>query len=495
VQQSKLLKKFAGETAIYGITHTLGRFINFLLVPLYTATLPVDQYGGLNLYYAIVGFAIVVLMYGMETAFFNFARSEKPTSVFATGQISLLVSTGFLMILGLIFQHNIARFLEHDGEGHFVRFLVFILALDTLSNLPLAWLRFNHQPVRFGIIRITNILVNVGANLTFLVLIPWMEQKGYVSGWFNPDFGIGYVFVSNLLASGMMFVMLLPQWQSITEGFDKALWQKMWRYGRPLIFIGLAGIVNETLDRVLQRKLLPDDIADFEIGIYSGFYKLSMLMTLAVQSFRFAAEPFFFEQSKGENPKAVYAKVMHYFILVLSFILLGTLVFLDQIGPILLRNDAFFAHEAAPYLTPILLMANLFLGAMYNLNIWYKLNDKMKLGMYIAIGGAIATIVLNVVLIPLIGIMGSAIATLVVYAGMCFASYSMGRKHYPVPYNLKIIFFYILLALALYVVYNVLCAISGRLDLLWSFISVITFAVIAYFIERPPKNRKFAAND
>lgn len=491
--KNKILQKLAGETAIYGITHTVGRFIGFLLVPLYIGIFSPNEYGVVSTYYAIVGFAIVILMYGMETAFFNFSREEKPEKVFATAQISLLVTTGVLMFLGLTCQQSIANFLEHPEQTAFVRIFVFILALDALSNLPLAWLRFKKKPIRFGVIRTTNILVNVGSNLIFLLLIPWLIKKGYSIPFFNAEFGIGYIFLSNLFASIVMFVMLLPYWKNISEGFDGHLWRKMWRYGRPLVIIGLAGIVNEMIDRILLLKMLPESVADFEIGVYSAFYKLSMFMTIFVQSFRFAAEPFFFEQSKGQDPKLIYAKVMHYFVIALCMIFLVTLIFLKQIGPLIITREIYFRHPQADLLTPILLLANLFLGIMYNLNIWYKLNNKMNIGMWIAIGGAVGTLLLNITLIPIIGILGSAIATLVVYFGMAVASYVLGQKHYKVPYNLKMILFYIIFCQALYWVYAFLNQIAVNYSLLWSALTLSTFIAVVYFIERPTKNRKFAA--
>lgn len=216
-------------------------------------------------------------------------------------------------------------------------------------------------------------------------------------------------------------------------------------------------------------------------------------MTIFVQSFRFAAEPFFFEQSKGEDPKKTYAKVMHYFVIAVAFIYLATLVFLKQIGPLVITKPIYFEHPVAAYLTPILLLANLFLGIMYNLNIWYKLNDKMSIGMWISIGGGLGTIILNAALIPFIGILGSAIATLVVYVGMAITSYTLGQKHYPIPYKLKILLFYIIFSQILYGFYLLLVKMNGDLSLLWSFVTVAIFGAVAYMLERPTKNRKFAA--
>ncbi len=491
--KNKLIKQLASETAIYGITHTVGRLINFLLLPIYTSVFSPEEYGVVSVYYSLVAFVAVILMYGMETAFFNFSRNDKPEKVFATAQISLIVTSIFFIFLGLTCQQSVANFLEYPDKNNFVRIFVFILAFDALSNLPLAWLRFNKKPINFGVIRLINIGTNICLNLYFLLLCPYLVSKGYSPLFYIPDFGIGYIFVSGLIASIVMFALLLPQWKILASGFDSDLWKRMWKYGRLLIIIGLAGIINETIDRILLKKMLANEIADFEIGVYSAFYKLSMLMTIFVQSFRFAAEPFFFEQSKGKDPKKTYALVMHYFVLVLAFIFLGTMVFLKQIAPMIIQRDAFFDHPTAVYITPILLLANLFLGMMYNLNIWYKINDKMKIGMYIAIGGGLGTIVLNVVLIPYIGILGSAITTLVVYFGMTVASYRLGQKHYAVPYNLKIIVFYILLSMGCYGLYVLLTSVLPAAHILWSIGVLALFGLIAYIIERPTKNRKFAA--
>lgn len=492
ILKNNLIKKLASETAVYGITHTLGRLVNFLLVPIYTGVFLPEEYGVVSVYYSVVAFAMVLLMYGMETAFFNFSRSDKPEKVFATAQISLLVTSVIFIFLGLTFQRSIAGFLETPEHPIYVQMFVFVLAFDTLSNIPLAWLRFQKKPMRFGAIRLTNIGVNIGLNLFFLLFIPWYIEQGHTVSFYNEDFGIGYIFLSGLISSMVMCIMLLPQWKLLREGFDGELWKRMWKYGKPLIIIGLAGIVNETLDRVLLVKLLPEDTANFQIGVYSAFYKLSMLITIFVQSFRFAAEPFFFEQAQGEKPQKIYAKVMHYFVLGVTFIFLGTLVFLKDLAPMLIRKEEFYDHPHVYYITPILLLANLFLGIMYNLNIWYKLNDKMIIGSYIAIGGGLGTIILNIILIPFIGILGSAIATLLVYGGMMVASYTLGQKHYPVPYNLKIIIFYIILAFVLYGLYSWLTAINEAGSVLWAVVSLLLYLAVAYVIERPTKNRKFA---
>ncbi len=480
------LKRLASETAIYGITHTLGRFLNFLLVPLYTSIFPIAEYGIVNVYYSVVGFAIVLLLYGMETAFFNFARNNPPEKTFSTALTSVGISTIIFLAIGLLFRQQVADFLEYPDQTNYVVIFVFILALDALSALPFAWLRFENKALKFGAIRLTNIGIYVGLNLFFLVLLPHLETKGLYFSFYDPEIGIGYVFISNLVASFVTFLLLLPNWQMLKLGFDKAIWKKMLRYGRPLIWVGLAGIVNESLDRILLKKLLPVDIGDYQIGIYSAFYKLSIVMTLAVQSFRFGAEPFFFKEAKQANAKQTYARVMHVFVLALTTIFLATAVFAEPIGKLFIRNPEFFEHPQWRYLVPILLLANMFLGIMYNLNIWYKLNDKTRIGMYISIGGAAVTLILNFVLIPIIGILGSAITTLVSYAGMATASYLMGRKHYPIPYNLRLIFFYISLSVALYFAFE-LVRTGGGHPIITGLITLVIFGLAVFFIERPTK--------
>lgn len=481
------LSKLLSDTAIYGLTHSLGRFLNFLLVPLYTGVFTVDEYGMVNVYYSVVGLAIVLLMYGMETAFFNFTRSHDGVKTFSTAMRSILVSTSLFVLLGILFHQQVANFLEYPDQAHFVVLFVFILAFDAISTLPLAWLRYEKRPLRFGAIRLINIGLNIGFNLFFLLGLPWLHGKGYSLSIYQPSFGIGYIFVANLIASTATLILVSPQLQMLKQGFDKVLWRKMFVYARPLIWVGLAGIVNETMDRIILKKLLDGGIADYQIGVYSAFYKLSIVITLAVQSFRYAAEPFFFDQSKNEDAPQTYARVMHVFVIVLCGIFLATSVFAEPIGRLFIQRAEYFDHPQWRLLVPILLMANLFLGITFNLNIWYKLNDKTRLGMYISIGGAIMTLLLNFLLIPFIGILGSALTTLVVYVAMAIASYLMGQKHYAVPYRLSHIFFYLFLSVGLYLLFEMI-RIQTQYVFLPGLASIMVFSMAVFLMERPLKN-------
>lgn len=482
------LRKLASETAVYGITHTIGRLLNFLLVPLYTKLFLPEEYGVISVLYSVVGFANVLLLYGMETAFFNFTRTNPVYRVYTTALFSVW-STGLLFIIGgLYYSGEIAGFLEYPQHQDLIRLFIIILALDAFSALPLALLRFENRPLRFAWVRMSNIFLNIGSNLFFLLFVPYLIRKGFSIPWYDQSYGIGYIVVSNLVASSVMFLMLIPQWGRFRPAIDLLLWRQMFRYAYPLIFVGLAGIVNETLDRILLKKLLPDHIADFDVGVYSAFYKLSIIMTLFVQAFRFGAEPFFFRQSGGRDSVISYARIMHYFVIATVFIYLATTAFLPDIAPIVVRSRVYFEHPDALRIVPVLLLANLFLGILYNLNFWYKLSNRTGMGMWVSIGGAILTIVLNYVLIPRIGIMGSAIATLMVYLSMSVSSYLLGRKFYPIPYRLKPVFIYIGIGLLLSFSLWQLREIYGQFaGIIAGILTCSGYIAVVLAVERPSK--------
>jgi O-antigen/teichoic acid export membrane protein len=448
------LKKLASQTVIYGISHTLGRLINFLLVPLYTKVFLPDEYGVVAVMYSVVAMTMVLFTYGLETAFFNFSREKDSSKVFSTAAISITTSTIVILLIWLTFSQNIAGYLQSPEFEDLVKLLGFILAFDALNALPLAKIRQMERPVRFSWVKLTNIGLNILFNLYFLLLCPWLLENGYAAPFYSPDLGITYIFIANLLASMASFIMLLPEYREIVRGFDYTLWKRMMRYAAPLILVGLAGVVNETIDRVMLQKLLPSETALGDVGRYSAFYKLSIFMTVVIQAFRYAAEPFFFDQAKNESdPKPIYARVMLYFVASCGLIFLGVSMFVEPISRLIVLNDEFFQHPHVMFLVPILLLANLFLGINFNLNIWYKLKSKTMIGARIAIGAAIVTVSLNWLLIPQWGIIASAIVTLVVYSGMAWASYKIGQKHYPIPYNLKMIVFFIVSAVVLFLIH------------------------------------------
>jgi len=446
-----LLKKIAGETAIYGLSTVVARLLNYLLVPLHTFVFLPSEYGIYSYLYSYIGFLMVTLTYGFETAFFRFSQDQK-TETWSTAIISLLSSTTFFVLMLLLFKSNIADAIEISQHPEYITWFTFIIAFDVLSVIPFAKLRLQGKAFQFAGLKIINILTNVAINVFFLWLCPKLISQGddwlWLNSIYNPNIGIGYVFIANLIASGVTFVLLLPHYFKEKLHFNYQLWKKMMRYATPLLLVGLAAMVNELLDRILLKKLLngTEEYINAQIGIYSACYKLAILMTLFTQAYRMAVEPFFFSTSKQKNAKIQYAQLMHYFVFFGGLIFLGVNFFID-ILKYFIANQSYWQGLKV---VPILLAANLFLGIYFNLSVWYKLTDKTIYAAIISVIGAFITIVLNFVLIPKIGYYGSAWATMFVYLTMCMLSFAWGKKYYPVPYSILKLSAILLVALSLF---------------------------------------------
>lgn len=446
----------AGQTAVYGISSIVGRILNYLLVPLYTYTLATGAYGVVTEMYAYVALLVVILTYGMETAFFRYSEIEKDKkAVFSTTMISLLITSSFFVMTTSIFSHEIAGFINYPNHNEYIIWFGLIIALDAISCIPLAFLRAQNKAKRFVFIKIINISINLGLNIFFILLCPFLLKHNIFSPIvelvFDGEISVKYIFISNLIASAAQVILLFPEIFGVKYKFDKALWKRMMIYALPLLIFGLAGTINEALDRILLKYLLPEN-AMSQLGIYGAVYKISIIMTIFIQAFRYAAEPFFFAQAANKDAKKLYADVMNWFVIAASIIFLGTMLYLEDV--IIFYIGSNFREGA--YVIPILLMANLFLGIYYNLSIWYKLTDKTMWGAYISIFGAIITIALNIYWIPRIGYLGSAWATFICYGSMMLVSYFMGQKHYNVDYNLKKVFGYIGFSVVLYLISTLL---------------------------------------
>lgn len=480
------LKQLLGQSAIYGLSSVVGRLLNYLLVPLYTRVFSPFEYGQVSVLYAYAALLLIVLTYGMETAYFRFSeRTEQPKQVYNTALISLLLSTGAFVLLTYFALEPIAQGLSFGDHPEYIQYVALIVALDALASISFAKLRQEHKALRFALIRLFNIFINVGLNLFFIVYCPYvLAQEGAQSAWieavYSPQLGIAYIFIANVLASAVTLLLLLPQMASCSWRLDWSLWRQMMPYALPLMLAGLAGMINETLDRVLLNTLLPAETASSEIGLYSAFYKISIIMTLFIQTFRFAAEPFFFAQQKHKNAKAIYAKVMNYFVIVMSFLFLLVMMYYDVVQQFI--GSAFHDPRGAT-IVPILLLANLCLGLYYNLSVWYKLTEKTIYGALMALLGAAVTLVLNIALIPTLGFVGSAWATLCCYAFMVVLSYFLGRKYYPVPYPLARIGLYIVVMLGLYVVSQ-----NWPMGMGFNTLYLLLFAGLAWVLERPKKS-------
>ncbi|HNQ68543.1 MAG TPA: oligosaccharide flippase family protein [Bacteroidales bacterium] len=447
---SSPLKKLAGQTAVYGLSSILGRLLNYLLVPLYTRLFAPEIYGIVTELYAYVTFLLILLTYGMETGFFRFAQDKNIfDKVYSSILVSLSLTSTLFIALLIIFLKPIAIALDYQANSEYILWIGLIVALDAFISIPFAKLRLQNKAWKFAVLKLFNIGITIGLNLYFLVLCPKLavtNPDSFLLSVYSPAIGVGYVFMSNLIANIITLLMLLPEIFNVKFCFEKSLLKKIIIYSLPLLIAGLAGMINETLDRVLLKHLVPDNLNPMEqLGIYGANYKLAILMTLFIQMFRYAAEPFFFNNKNESNARELYAKATKYFIICGLLIFLGVMFYIDFIKYFI---DVDY-HEGLK-VVPILLLANLFLGIFFNFSIWYKLNDMTKYGAYLAIFGAIITIVLNLILIPIYGYVGSAWATLICYVSMTLLSFYWGQKYYKVPYNILNAVFYILFALSLY---------------------------------------------
>lgn len=478
------IKKLVGQTAIYGISSVVGRFLNYLLVPLYTYNLPANEYGVVTELYAYVSFLIIILTYGMETGFFRFSESEKNSDkVYSTTLISLLTTSASFIFFVSIFYGNIANAIGYKEHPEYILWFGIIIALDAFSSIPFARLRQQNKSIRFASIKFINIIVNVGLNLFFIKLCPYLLDKNpdsWVSLFYGGNITVAYIFISNLIASTVTIILLLPNIFRIKLIFDRILLRKILIYSFPLLIAGLAGMINETLDRILLKIFLPHNVDKmYQIGIYGANYKIAILMTLFIQMFRYAAEPFFFSQFKEKNSKQTYALVMKYFIIFGLFIFLFVMLYIDIIKYFIGES-----YREGLKIVPIILLANLFLGIIYNLSIWYKLTNKTKYGAFIAIFGAIITIIINIILIPKIGYMGSAWATFICYFSMMILSYFIGQKHFKIKYNLFDIFIYFISAILLFFISRKLNFDSKIISISLNSILLLSFIFLVLIKEK-----------
>lgn len=445
------LKKLLGQTAIYGTSSIVGRLLNYFLVPLYTYVLCTSEYGIVTEMYAYTGFFLILLTYGLETGYFRFAQTYDKRKLYNSSLTSLFTTSIVFVLLLILLYKPISEMIGYGKFPQYVLWMGLIVALDALSAIPFAKLRQENRAKRFAAIKIINIGVNIFFNLFFIIICPYYLFNDTQTTWIidlhlNQPW-VGYIFVSNLIASVTTIFLLLPEFLQFRFDIDKTLLKKLLIYSLPLLIAGLAGNANEMLDRILIKYLLPENIAMSELGIYGANYKLAIFMTLFIQMFRYAAEPFFFNQAEDKNSKKLYADVMKYFIIFGLFIFLGIMLYIDVvkhfIGP---------EFREGLKVVPILLLANLFLGIIFNLSIWYKLQNLTKFGAYLAIFGAIITVVLNIWWIPIFGYMGSAWATLICYSAMMIVSYFWGQKFYRVKYDILSILKYFAIATAIFVI-------------------------------------------
>ncbi|MDL2231194.1 polysaccharide biosynthesis C-terminal domain-containing protein [Porphyromonadaceae bacterium OttesenSCG-928-L07] len=446
------LKKLAGETVIYGFTTILGRFVNWLLVPLYAGIFATGEYGVVINLMSYTALLLVILTYGTETGFFRFGTKDNLNNVFSTLMVSLSFTTFAFLLITFSFLDQIAFFLDITLHKEYLVLLIITISLDVISSIPFALLRLEGRPIRFGIIKLTNIFVNIGFNLFFLVLCPWLEKRGVSVPFYNPDGGILYIFVSYLIASIVTFIMLLPYMIKFKFYFSISLLKKILNYSFPILIVSLAGIINLQGDKIIMPKILGQVMSSDEAlsmtGIYGANYKLALVMYIFTQGFRYAFEPFFFRYAENKDSKKVNQDVFLYFTCFGLIIFLGVMYWVDIIKYFLRRPEYYSGIKILPWV----LMANLFQGMYYSLSLWYKLTDKTKYGAYMAIIGCVITVSMNVILLPHLGYMASAYAVFTCFLVMCIISLIWGRKHYKINYDLLKILSYFVLAIIFYVV-------------------------------------------
>lgn len=443
-------KKLAGDTAIYGVSSIVGRFLNWWLVPYYSFLFLPQEYAVVTNLYAYVAFFLVLLTYGMETSFFRYAsKSENPEKVYSTSLISLFFTTVIFVLFAASFKEKIAALIQYPEHPEYILWFAIILGIDAFTSIPFARLRLNNRPIKFASVKLVFIAFNIGFNLFFLSLCPRLLEHNpgsFVRHIYSSEIGVGYVFISNLLASAITFVLLLPEIFRVSLQFDKKLLKQMLNYAFPILIVGLAGVVNQNIDKILIPFLVSEDKDPmFQLGVYGANFKLAVLMNMFIQAFRYAFEPFFFSHSGAKNDKQVYATIMKYFVIFGLLIFLGMILYIDIIKIIIDKE-----YHSGLKVIPLVLMANLFFGIYFALSLWYKLKDMTRYGAYIALIGAAITLGLNILLIPVMGYMGSAIAIFVCFLVMMIISYIYGQKYYPIPYNLKRIALYFAFAAVIY---------------------------------------------
>lgn len=482
------LKKLMGQTAIYGVTNIASRFVNLLLTPLLTGVLDRDSFGIQSALYVYIAFLLTLLTWGMETSVFRFSvQYPDNPKVFPTAfSFTAFISSMFLLV-AVLFSEPLAGLLKYPGRGDFVIYFSFIIVLDALSSVPLAKLRQMNRPLWFSAANLTSIVTNFLLVAFFLVYCRnRYMQLGPDAGWlvntvYDHDIGVGYVFIANIVASAVKFLVVLPVIIKRGLGYDAPLLREMLVYASPLAIAGVCYIINERADHVILKYMSPADEADGIVGIYSAVYKMAILMNIFIQAFRFAAEPFFFSLEKDSDARQVYARILNYFTVFCLVIFLTVTLFVDFFKVILLRNEQYWE---ALYIVPILLMANLFSGVYQNLSMWYKLSGRTLYGMWFSIMGALLTIGLNILLIPYFGYVGSAWATLTCYVVMSVISYVVGQRNYYIPYQPLKIGFYILVAVCIYGVNLFIPKYSVAMQVFTGLASIGLF--VAIFVRNEP---------
>lgn len=462
------LKSLAKETAIYGVSSIVGRFLNYLLVPVYTIALPASSggYGVVTNIYAWVALILVLLTCGMETGFFRFANKgqDDPMRVYSTTLLSVSIGSLVFVALGLLFLEPIAGWLEYGEHPWYIGMMMIVVAMDAIQSIPFAYLRYKKRPIKFAALKLLFIFLNIALNLFYYVILEGND--------------VGYAFLFNLVCTSVVMVCMIPELRGFTYVLDKELLKRMLRYSLPLVILGVAGILNQVADKIIFPFVYPDEAeATIQLGIYGAASKIAMIMAMFTQAFRFAYEPFVFGKSKEKDSREMYAQAMKFFIIFTLLAFLAVMFYLDILRHVIGRD-----YWDGLRVVPIVMAAEIFMGIYFNLSFWYKLIDETRWGAYFSLTGCIILILMNIFLVPKYGYIACAWAGFIGYGVAMLLSYFVGQKKYPIQYDLKAIGMYVLLAAVLYVAAEYVSI--DNIYLRMAYRTVLLLLFIAYVVKR-----------
>lgn len=462
------LKSLAKETAIYGVSSIVGRFLNYLLVPVYTIALPASSggYGVVTNIYAWVALILVLLTCGMETGFFRFANKgqDDPMRVYSTTLLSVSIGSLVFVALGLLFLEPIAGWLEYGEHPWYIGMMMIVVAMDAIQSIPFAYLRYKKRPIKFAALKLLFIFLNIALNLFYYVILEGND--------------VGYAFLFNLVCTSVVMVCMIPELRGFTYVLDKELLKRMLRYSLPLVILGVAGILNQVADKIIFPFVYPDEAeATIQLGIYGAASKIAMIMAMFTQAFRFAYEPFVFGKSKEKDSREMYAQAMKFFIIFTLLAFLAVMFYLDILRHVIGRD-----YWDGLRVVPIVMAAEIFMGIYFNLSFWYKLIDETRWGVYFSLTGCIILILMNIFLVPKYGYIACAWAGFTGYGVAMLLSYFVGQKKYPIQYDLKAIGMYVLFAAVLYVAAEYVSI--DNIYLRMAYRTVLLLLFIAYVVKR-----------
>ena len=456
------------QTAIYGVSSIVGRFLNYLLVPVYTIALPASSggYGVVTNIYAWVALILVLLTCGMETGFFRFANKgqDDPMRVYSTTLLSVSIGSLVFVALGLLFLEPIAGWLEYGEHPWYIGMMMIVVAMDAIQSIPFAYLRYKKRPIKFAALKLLFIFLNIALNLFYYVILEGND--------------VGYAFLFNLVCTSVVMVCMIPELRGFTYVLDKELLKRMLRYSLPLVILGVAGILNQVADKIIFPFVYPDEAeATIQLGIYGAASKIAMIMAMFTQAFRFAYEPFVFGKSKEKDSREMYAQAMKFFIIFTLLAFLAVMFYLDILRHVIGRD-----YWDGLRVVPIVMAAEIFMGIYFNLSFWYKLIDETRWGAYFSLTGCIILILMNIFLVPKYGYIACAWAGFTGYGVAMLLSYFVGQKKYPIQYDLKAIGMYVLLAAVLYVAAEYVSI--DNIYLRMAYRTVLLLLFIAYVVKR-----------